>query len=312
MHNGYFRIESFAMDMNAKLGVTHLRALVAVAKWESFTAAGQELGLSQSSLSRQVAEVERLSSVTIFRRTTRKVEVTRTGEEIVAEAQETLLAFDEGLHEMSRLASGESGVVSIACLPSIAASYLPAHLRNFGRSHPDVAVEIRDGLLHQVLQAVRTGAVDFGIAAQSSHVPGLVQQPLTSDKFLCAMYEGHPLALRETITWNDLHDEHLIAFSPESSINAPVEGALNNAGVVLKSVTKANNVGAVAGLVAAGIGITVIPGLVRTLMEFAHLTFVPLEPTVQRNICITLRRRERLSPAAKDFVHHMTQGVVPS
>jgi DNA-binding transcriptional LysR family regulator len=158
-------IDSCVVGIN--IGIAHLRAVVALADLQSFTSAAAALGVSQPNLSRTVAEAERRLGVRLFVRTTRSVDPTGDGLEVAAYGRRILLEFDDGLEQIARFVSGERGTVTIACLPSIAAIFLPPYIVEFRRNHPDVSVHVKDGLRDGVVASVRDGSVDFAVVAAS-------------------------------------------------------------------------------------------------------------------------------------------------
>lgn len=293
------------MRMNSPVTVGHLRAAVTVSETSSFTEAANLLDLSQSSLSRRIADLERILKVQLFHRTTRSVEPTPSGVDLLAQMRATLVSFDKGVEQLHQQASGDSGSITIGCLPSIAASFLPGLIREFIREHPDVRVEVRDALTTQVVEQVRSGAVDFGITAASNRERDLTYERIGADRFYCALPRWHRLADHESVDWEMLRDERVITFSPYTSISRPVAMSLEAAGVDSDSTMVGHNVGAVAGLVASGLGVTAVPGLVRPLMEFAQLAFVPLRPTIRREVHVIRRAGEQPSPAVERFIRPM-------
>lgn len=293
------------MYMNSRVTVGHLRAAVLVGETSSFTESANMLGLSQSSLSRRISDLEKILQVQLFHRTTRSVEPTSSGKDLLAQMRATLVGFDKGVEQLHQQASGDTGSIAIGCLPSIAATFLPNLIRDFIREHPGVRVEVRDALTTQVIEQVRAGDVDFGITAASSPEPDLAYEHVGADQFYCALPHWHELATLDSADWEMLRNERVITFSPFTSISRPVKTALEAAGVDTDSAMVGHNVGAVAGLVASGLGVTVVPGLVRPLMEFAQLAFVPLRPVTRREIFVIRRKGERSSPAVEHFIRPM-------
>lgn len=297
------------MHIGNPVTVDHLRAAVSLGETLSFTESARKLNLSQSSLSRRISDLEKILKVRVFHRTTRSVEPTLPGKEMLVQMRRTLQMFDQGVALMYRQAIGESGTVTVSCLPSIAASYLPNFIRDFIAAYPDVRVEIRDVLKAQVVDLVRSGDVDFGITATTHREPDLTYERIGADKFYCALPPGHPLAERESIDWSMLSGERLIMFSSFTSISRPVELSLDKAGIVAETMMVGHNVGTVAGLVASGLGVTAVPELVRPLMEFARLSFVPLTPTIERDIFIIRRKGEESSAAVENFIRPLRAGA---
>ena len=296
--------------MGINLGITHLRAVVALADHASFTTAATALQISQPNLSRAIAEAERRLGTRLFERTTRSVRVTGDGREVAARARRVLLEFDDGLAEIGRFVSGERGTVAVACLPSIAATFLPPFIVRFRAAYPDVAVDIRDGLRDDVLNAVRHGAVDFAVVAAAGGATDLDRNQIGSDSFVCALPPDHALAQRETVDWSDLNGQPFIAFGPESSISTYVTSTLERIGVTPGPTIQAHNVGAVAGLVAAGLGITAVPELVVPMMSFAGLEHRRLVPSVSRDIAVVTLPGRSPSASTRAFLSLLT--AVPS
>lgn len=290
------------MQINDAVSIGHLRAAVSLSETMSFTESGRQLGLSQSSLSRRISDLERSLRTQLFRRTTRSVQATAAGQAMLSQMHSVLVAFDAGMQQLYQQAAGDHGSVTIGCLPSIAASYLPGFIRDFSQEFPDVRIEVRDALGAEVNDQVRNGHVDFGITALSRRDPNLQHESIGADQFYCAVPQGHRLAQRSEVSWTVFDNQPFITFSPSSSISRPVENALEAAGAVPGSTMVGHNVGAVAGLVASGLGVTAVPGLVRPLMEFAQLCFVPLKPVVARELCIIRREGERASLATEKFI----------
>lgn len=293
-------IDSCTVGIN--LGIAHLRAVVALADHASFTAAANWLQVSQPSLSRTVAEAERRLGVRLFVRTTRSVDLTGDGHEVTAYARRVLLEFDDGLEQIGRFVSGDRGTVTIACLPSIAATFLPPYIVDFRSSHPDVSVHIRDGLRDDVVASVRDGSVDFAVVAASGRANDLVRLTVSTDAFVCALPPNHALAQRTSLLWTDLADQPFVAFGPESSIASHVQLGLESAGVDVGPSVQAHNVAAVAGMTAAGLGITVIPELVVPMMSFANLVYLPIEPTIHRTISVVQLPGRRQSASCTAFL----------
>lgn len=283
------------------LDLRQLRVVVAVADAGGFSAAASQLRLAQSSLSRTVLEVERHVGVALFTRTTRRVATTVEGEQFVAMARRLVDDVDQSLAHFHGYLSGVRGAVSVGALPSLAATLLPGVLARFRVERPDVAVEVRDGLLHDVLDLVTHGTADFALTAGVE--PGrhgeLEVTAVAADRFACIFDRGHRFSREPELALDDLEGEAFVHFDHTSSIRGWVEGALAGAGVSLGALTQARNIGAVAGLVGAGLGVSLVPGLVLPMTSFAPLEHRWLSGTApERHLQLVRDRRRPLAPAA--------------
>ncbi|KNC13456.1 hypothetical protein AC792_15705 [Arthrobacter sp. RIT-PI-e] len=293
--------------MSINLGLHHLRALVAVADHRSFTLAATQLGVGQSSLSRTVLEAERRLRTPLFQRSTRHVVLTTDGAAVVAVARSVIEQMDAGLEHIQGYLSGVRGSITIATLPSLAATVLPPVIRRYQELHPDVVLHVEDNLSDQVSEDLRLGRADLALTADPVENADHVRHPVATDRFFLAMRPDHRYAARKHVGWTDLESEPLIAFGAASSIQHTVGRALQDAGVAPATLVQAQNVAAVAGLTAAGLGVTPVPGFVLPLMRFADLVFVPLVPEYVRAITMIHHRHRPLSPAVRQWVELVDQ-----
>lgn len=280
-----------------------LAAYVAVARAASFTAAAAQLRVSQSTLSRAVADLERVLGVRLLERDTRNVQLTAAGAETLRVAEQIVNAHESGMKELRRYLLGESGVVAVATLPSVAAVLLPRLISEFRRRRPGVTVRIMDGLERAVLGRVLSGDADFAITTVGAQQGRLEHRPLIRDRFHAVLPEGHPLAEREEVAWEDLAAEPFLAVGPESSVRRLTDAAFAQAGTGATLAAEASNVATVGGLVAAGLGVSAMPALVLPLLGPGRVVHRPLAaPVVERRLDVVVRARGTLPAAAAAFL----------
>ncbi|ALL76834.1 hypothetical protein AD006_18740 [Pseudonocardia sp. EC080610-09] len=292
------------------LTLQQLRAVVAVHDAGGFTAAAHTLHVAQPSLSRVVADVERRLGVRLFERTTRRLEPTPAGNAVVAAARRALDAVESELRHVDGFLGGREGAVRIATLPSLAAILLPGVVSAFRGARPGVRTEMSDALADEVLERVRTGRADLAVTVlpdDGAAPPDLLATPVAADRFCALVPPDHRLAGRPTLRWADLDGEPLVDFDPTTSIRQHVDRALFLAAARPERGLAARNIAAVAGLVAAGLGVTAVPGLVVPLTGFAGLVAVPLDgPVLTRRIALVVPRGRHPVPAAQAFAAMLT------
>ena len=291
---------SQAMDATLR----QLAAYAAVARAASFTAAAVELHVSQSSLSRTVAELERLFGAQLLERDTRNVTLTPTGVETLRVAEQVLNAHRSGMKELERFVLGESGTVAVATLPSVAAVLLPHVITSFRRQWPRVAVHIMDGLERSVLDRVISGDADFAISTGLGEpAEQLEHRPWVRDRFVAVLPQDHPLARQQEVTWVELADEPFLAVGRDSSARRLADAAFAQVDAHAAPAAEAGSVATVGGLVAAGLGVSAMPSLVLPLMATGSVVHRPLvEPIVDRRLDVVQRARRPLPLAAHRFL----------
>jgi LysR family transcriptional regulator, carnitine catabolism transcriptional activator len=289
------------------LTLRELEVFAAVGRAGSFTAASGRLRVSQSALSRTVAGIEHRLHTRLLNRTTRTVTLTPEGREVLAVAERILAAHRAGMHEIGEFLAHEHGTVTIAALPSVAAVLLPGVIAAFHEQYPGIQVRIRDGLAGSVVRQLAEGEADLAITVPQSLPPDVRHEPLVRDEFFAALPPDHPLAELPSVTWSRLAEDRFVAIGRDSSVRMLTDLAFTAAGASADQVIEAGNVATVGGMVAAGLGITALPAMVKFLTSFADLRYLPVtEPAIQRRLDIALPAHAHLTPAAARFLSLLT------
>ncbi|MEV6591343.1 LysR family transcriptional regulator [Streptomyces acidicola] len=286
-----------------------LAAYSAVARAVSFTAAAAEMHVSQSSLSRAVADLERTLGMRLLERDTRNVQLTPAGAEALRVADQILATHRAGLAQLGRYVTGERGTVALATLPSPAAVLLPPVISAFRDRRPEVTIRILDGLERFVLERVVDGDADFAVTTVARpRTPGIELRPLVRDRFDAVLPEGHPLAERDEVTWQELGGEPFLAVGTDSSVRRITDAAFAQAGVEARPAAEAGSVATVGGLVAAGLGVSAMPALVHPLVAPGKWVRRPLvDPVVERQLYVVLPVRRSLPPGARAFLEQLDE-----
>ncbi|MFE3827687.1 LysR substrate-binding domain-containing protein [Streptomyces sp. NPDC059092] len=284
-----------------------LAAYAAVARAASFTAAAAQLHVSQSSLSRAVADLERQLGAQLLERDTRNVRLTAAGVETLRIAEQIVNAHRSGMKELERFLLGESGTVAVATLPSVAAVLLPQVISAFRRQRPQVTMQIMDGLEQSVLGRVLSGDADFAITTGEPSGQ-LEHRPLVRDRFVAVLPQDHPLTGRPVVSWEDLAREPFLAVGRDSSVRRLTDAAFAQVDARAAPAAEAGNVATVGGLVAAGLGVSAMPALVLPLLGTGPVVHRPLvAPVVDRRLDIALRTRRPLPLAAQRFLETLEE-----
>ncbi|WP_369392434.1 LysR family transcriptional regulator [Streptomyces sp. CG1] len=292
--------------MNVSL--SQMAVLDAVARNRSFSGAARDLHIGQPMVSRTVALVERMVNATLFTRTTRTVELTDAGRAYLAIARSVLAAADRAHRQWDGYQAGENGEVAVAVLPSVAATVLPAAVREFTRGRPGRSVTVFDVPADEGMDMLKAGHVDLAMceARQTHLAPDFADiQLLTTDTLVAVTPPDSPLAALDEITWAQLAQHPFVALLPGSSVRALTDFGFDAASTSPRALVTARGVPTVAGLVAADIGVSAVPTGVLPLLGSQALAVRPLtDPVVTRRI--HLLERTPPSPAAHAFRKALT------
>src|SRR5438093_5549278 len=285
------------MQMNVSTRALH--AFVTLAEQSSFTRAAALCHLSQPAFSALIRTLEDDLGARLFDRTTRSVELTAEGRVFVESARRLLRDVDDALADLRDHAARRRGRVAIAVLPSLAAGWLPPLLADFHARYPGIELDVADVLSDDCIARVRSGRADFALASTRTEAPELRTESFCSDGFHVVFRRDHPLARqRGAPTLARLAPHPIVQLARSSSVRQYVEAAIYPS--QLHTVLELEQLSTVAGMVRAGLGLTVVPSL--TLFHFDHpdlATRALHVPELQRQVFLVRRNDRALSSAAQ-------------
>jgi len=278
------------------LSVRHLMAVLAVAKYSSFIAAASELLISQPGLSRMIRNVEDELGACLFDRTTRQVTLTSAGAEFIPLAERILRDLELGIDTIRELRAQARGFLAISCPMSLATNFLPNIIVEYKRLHPNVTLQIQEGIQSSISEDIRLGHVDFGIGDVLEPSDDLLVDVLCTTHYRVVFCNDHRFAGRSRVSLRDLRDEPLVSMPATSSIRRIFDGAAASDGFRLNHTITANTYSAVAELVRAGVGITILAS--TSLPDDPHLCSCRINPPVFTGTLAIMRLKTRLLSAA--------------
>lgn len=283
-----------------RVNLKHLRAFVSVAKHHSFTRAGNELGLSQPAVSALVSQLEEDLATQLFERTTRLVQLTPAGEEFENSSSRILDELQRAILEVKGYSRMTRGRLNIAALPSLCEFFLPGILRQFHEDFPGIELAISDLPANRIIEAAKSGVIDFGI----SHVEGndpLLYAPLLDDHLVAVAARRLFPADQREITWEELSSHEVIAMAAGTSMRSLIDAGAHAAGVRLRIVLQPRQMASAVAFAQAGLGVTLLPSSVaRSTPE--HTVLEVVGPKVHRPISIVRSPDAVWSPPAKAFL----------
>lgn len=286
------------------LSTRQIKAFLALAEQNNFTRAAQQCNLSQSAFSTLIRTLEDAIGVRLFDRDTRKVELTPEGRLFLTGATRVVDDLRAALEDLGEHAAGRRGRASVAALPSLAAGWMPGVLAAFQSSNPGIQVDVADVLSESCVEYVRAGRADFALAAVRSGAPELQTDPFCRDDFYLVCRKDHPLSRRRRPMLAELAGEPFIHLARDSSVRQHIEAAIHPAR--MNSAMELDQLSTVAGMVRAGLGITVVPALTLFHFDSPELATQPIEtPGMTREIFVIRRRDRSLSVAAQSLLDFM-------
>jgi len=277
-----------------------LRAFVAVARAGSFTLAAESLFVTQSALSGQIRELEQALGLRLIDRSTRRVQLSDVGRDLLPLVDKILNDLDGALNEVVNLKALKRGTVRVAAPQLMACTLLPEVIAAFGTRHPGIRIGLVDSPVENVAARVLSGEVDLGIGPERDPNPHVEATTLFELPFMAVMPAGHALARRGSLRWRDLGGYPLITLGGPFAerLAADLHGAARD----LSVESKVSFMTTALSMVNAGMGVTVCIPYAESLVRLYRLVMRPLvDPVVTRRFFVLGRGDRSLSPAAQAF-----------
>jgi molybdate transport repressor ModE-like protein len=291
----------------------NMRAFQETARTGSIRKAGEKLGLAPSSVSRQIANLERQMGTPLFERRAGGVELTHAGTLVAQYIHAALMEYDALRSDLDDARGMQRRLVRLALVESIAAFGPAAAVAKFRERHRGVSFNIRVLQAPLVVEAVRSGECDIGIGFCVAPDPDLQSVADLAEPIVLAVPANHPLAAAPEVEVKDLVHWPLALPDQDSLTLRMVEQAAARAQIRLAPVLSSNSFEILRGFVRQGAGIAILP--TRALAQGARdgaLKIVPLAGAAFREAAINVivLRKRRLPRVLKAFVETLVQEIV--
>jgi DNA-binding transcriptional LysR family regulator len=287
-------------DALPEVNSRQLAAVLAIAEYRSFIAAAAHLGISQPALTLAIKRLEQTFGLPLFQRTTRRVTTTAAGREFVAMAERVLSDLRLCTRSLRDLTEQQRGLVIVSSLVPVSISSVIAE---YGRRFPGIEIHVREGLQDDVADDVRSGLADFGICYLDATPASHVTESLGVERLWVVLREDHPLARRRQIELRALADVALVSLPAAGTVRRLIDGAAAAAGLRLRHAVTVNRPLTLLNLVAAGVGVAVMPARPWPRGFAPSVVSRPLvRPQLSTELGIVRLRERELSPAAASLL----------
>lgn len=278
----------------------HIRTFDEVVRAGSYSAAARALGYTQPAITQQMKALERAVGTPLFIRVGRRMRLTEAGEALSRHAGVILGSIETARQQMSAITGLRSGRVRVCAFPSAGATLVPEALARLAVEHPGIRVELQESEPPESLERVVRGECDISLAftypgLREQVPPELVEIPLMEDQLTVLLPVGHPMAWRRAVKLDELSHERWIAGCLRCRSNFLHECAELGFAPDIVFTTDDNLV--IQSLVAEGLGIAMVPGLVLSFLAHERVTGRALDPASRRQVSAYVLREHLEIPA---------------
>lgn len=304
------------------LHLGRLRVLTEVIRCGSFSGAAEALAYTQSAVSQAIARLEGETGTTLVVRDRRGVRPTAAGATLVDHAQAIFAQVQAAEDELAAVLGVRGGRLRVASFPSAGATLMPEALATFRNGHPEVSLTLVEGEPEDVAPRLRAGELDLALlfafpGGGDSLTAALRPVRLLEDPMHVALPSDHPLAQRSALELSDLREEDWVQTSAASPCARHVVHMCLATGFEPHVTFESDDYETVQGLVAAGVGVALIPGLALTRVR-PGIVVRSLSPTPVRTVLAATQRGPATAPAARtmlrilvDVAEHYAEGYIP-
>jgi DNA-binding transcriptional LysR family regulator len=284
-----------------------LRAFHFVAEHRSFARAAEKLFLTPSGVSVLIRELERQLGFRLFDRTTRQVELTAYGRDLLAVTQPNLRALDAAMTGIGQAAKRRTRSISVGTTPWLAANVLPPAIQEFRQHRPDLRMRVFDGNLSTVARRVAAGKLDLGLGI-FERIPGVRHTPFFRFSLMVVRPDKDAAGLgsaalnRVSTRWTALNGQTLISLTPNYPHQQLIDRQLEKSGIVYTRGQTVNLLDTQIGLVGADEGIAVIPSFGLPACRSRRVTMSELvDPVITLEFHEISHRGRKLPEEAGEF-----------
>jgi DNA-binding transcriptional LysR family regulator len=282
-----------------------LRLFLAVLDAGSITAGAERVHLSLAAASERLRAMEDHAGVVLLERLPKGVRSTAAGEALAHHARliQRQSALLQG--ELAEHARGNRGRVRLMVNTAAMSEALPGALAPWLAAHPHIEVELLERSSQDIASAVQAGVVELGILSDASAPQALQLQPFARDTLVALLPPLHAQADAQAIDFAELAGQPFIGLPPGSALQQHLDAHAAGLGIQISYRVRLRSFGAIGEMVAAGVGVAVVPAATLPRLD-ASVRGVPLrEPWAQRSLCLCWVRARPLSPIADALRRHL-------
>jgi len=291
-----------------KLDPVSLRLFVAIMEEGTIAAAGMREHLAPAAVSKRMSELEDALDCELFRRSNKGAEPSAAAHALLGLARGVLNGLADIGEQMAGYSSGLRGHVRVFANISAITQFLPDDLRSFLDGAPLVQVHLQERISSAIARAVTDSTADIGILNAGAYGEELTTRPYREDELVLVVRRDHPLARRRKVTFREALAHEFVGAHPGSAVNNQLHKAAAEIGIPLRLRMQVSGYDAMSLMVAAGLGIGVLPRQsARLYLGSLAIRAVALdEPWARRQLVLCVRSLEALSPAARSLFDHLS------
>ncbi|MDO5549199.1 MAG: LysR family transcriptional regulator [Eubacteriales bacterium] len=285
------------------MDISYLKEFVVLAEIGNYLRAADALFISQSSLSKHIKALEKELGLSLFERSTRKIQLSPYGETLLPYARKIVNLQYQYTVSLMNQSGKKPEFLSIGSVPSVTPYGITDKIIQFQTENKKLAVELYEGESDQLLRMLRQNRFELAFVRDRNEVSSeFAKIPFAEDTLAAIMRPNHPLASRKSVSLEELKDEHFLFLPPNSLMYNLCMDECHKCGFTPRVVYSGHRAETILDLVTKGMGTAL---LMRKPIDCSHrddVCIVDIEPKITTHIQIYYKKDAPLSAAAKHFI----------
>src|SRR5882672_10995678 len=290
-----------------RFDLVDLQLFIAVAETRSITNGANRVHLALASASARIKGLEQALGVALLKRGRRGVELTAAGESLLDHARIVMHNVEAMRGDLVAFSRGVKATVRFLANTSGLSEYLPKALAAFLGEHPHISIDVEERESGEIAHAIATGAADLGLAAEHALPENIERIPFSEDRLVLVAARQDELASRRQVDFREVVERDFVGLITSSALHAHIAGHAARLGARLRFRARLNNFDAIGQMVAAGIGVAVMPEIAaRRCARSMKINVIRLrDPWANRRPAICARSFRALPKPAQQLAEYL-------
>ena len=290
------------------MNLSQLQYFKVLAQEEHYTRAAQILAITQPSLSHAIAQLEQELGTRLFEKKGRNVVLTRYGKMFLPYVEESLKVLDEGVQRVKEVNGSKEGIIHLAYIYTMGSEFTPKIVRKFLDTYPDYNIDFHFtvGTTGEIIEGLKDDKYDIIFSSYQDGEPDIDFKKIGNQKLVLAVPQDHPLSIKDSVDLRDTIEFPQIYFEKGSGLRPVIDQMYEEIGQFPKVAFEMEEDSSMAGLVAQGFGIAVMPDI-PILKSLGVKTLDIYNPSYERAVYLATLKKHYLSPVAKAFIRFVCE-----
>ncbi|CAM3335512.1 LysR family transcriptional regulator [Paenibacillus lupini] len=285
------------------MDIRHLQYFVEVARLQSFTKAAQSLYITQPTISKMIKNLEEELGVVLFERTGKRIALTDAGSILLTQAQQMVQSFSNMNSSLSELMELKAGHIRIGLPPMVGVTFFPRIIGKFREKYPKITMQLFEHGAKKVEADVGSGELDIGVILLPTNEEKFESFCFLRQNLMLVIPPSHKLANRDEVSLIALKEEPFLLFHEDFTLHDRIIEECEKLGFQPDVVYKSTQWDFISEMVAANLGIALLPEAVCKELDQKRLRVIPLiSPIIPWHLAMIWRRDSYLSYATREWI----------